>query len=191
MFFKFDIFFFTSKTNHMKNLVKILVVSIIFALTTSNVFGRVVGTIVNGVPIVTLSNYDLQQQINELGAFGFTNLTLVEMHLTFTPGAPSSGYFIYTFTFLPPNSNIPRKGMISAKCDYNSGNNEFVVATPSGGWACISQNCLDCCPQENDCTACNTEDSNKSSKCERQVDGESWGEDLEGVITDIRAWLQE
>jgi hypothetical protein len=130
-------------------------------------------------------------QFNALGNCGVTNITFVEMHLTYTPGSPGGGYFIYTVNFTDTPSNTIYKEMVSVQCDYNPATNTF-DARPNGTlWACLSQNCSDCCPEGEDCTVCNTTDPEKNSKCERRCsdDTRPWGDCLETVLVDVRTWL--
>jgi len=108
-----------------KNLKKSVLVMLALTLFSNFSYSKEIGKIINSVPVVTLSSSDLLTQINALAGCGVTNISLVESHLTYTPGSPGGGYFIYTINFTDTPSNKIYKEMVSVECIYNPANNIF------------------------------------------------------------------
>jgi hypothetical protein len=172
-----------------KNIKRIVLFSFTMLQFAFFTYGREVGKLINGVPVVTLSSVDLMNQLSPFGNCGVSNITFTEMHLTYTSGSPGGGYFIYTINFTDTLNNEVNKLIVSVECVLNPSNNIFEGKANGTGWACVSQNCSDCCPVDNDCTVCNTTDPEKNSSCGRVNSEKPWGNCLDAVLVDVKTWL--
>ena len=163
----------------MKRLFKLFVISS-FLLFSSNSYSRAVGTLINGVPTVSVTNEEFQTQLNLLSSCtcGISNINLVSTSISYNPS--SGGLLKLSFTCNIANEVGLMRVNITKELSYDSGNNEFHVINGGASRTCIGKNCLSRCDVEGvGCTPCgradNTEMPATCTMATAEQEGCIWG----------------
>lgn len=176
----------------MKKLIKITIVSLLLTLFSTTSFARVVGNLTLGVPTVTITNSQMQAQLNALSDYGFTNIQLLEMHISYDPITPG-GFFIYSFSYNPPLSSTVYTTTQRVELSYDSGDNEFEPIINGGGamhTECTKANCNACDPNGiNSCSPCAPITEGIFTTCEPSLHLDWYEAALFGVLMGLLTWL--
>jgi hypothetical protein len=142
---------------------KVFVLGLFMTLFSVISYARAIGSLVNGVPVVSVTNEEFQTQINLLSNYGFSNINFVSSSISFNPTA--SGILFVTYTCNAPGESEEYKIKMSVELTYNSESNEFNV--PNGGHkrTCVSSNCSGCEPVSDGCSSCARIDQNSPYSC--------------------------
>lgn len=154
----------------MKKLLPLL----FFTLFYSNANARVIGSIINGVPVVSISNVEIQNQLNTLSAGGYSNILLLNTKIAYNP--ISSGFLIITFECNEPGDTAIIKNSLSIELSYDESQNEFKIVNGGRKRICAYSNCVEGCKMDSDgCTPCTqAEDPTKEVKCKEISSGWIW-----------------
>ena len=164
----------------MKKLFKLFILVSVL-LFSSNSYSRAIGTLINGVPTVSVTNEEFQTQLNLLSSCtcGISNINLVSTSISYNPS--SGGLLKLSFTCNIANEVGLTKVNISKELSYDSGNNEFHVINGGASKTCIGKNCEVGCDLNGSggCTSCLIAyDSNLPTSCHLSTEEQSsciWG----------------
>jgi hypothetical protein len=163
----------------MKKLIKLFFIGSLL-LFYSNSYSRAIGTLINGVPSVSVTNEEFQTQLNLLSicSCGISNINLVSTSISYNP--TSGGYLNLSFTCNISNEVELMKVNISKELSYDINANEFHVINGGASKTCVGKNCSSGCqPSGESCTSCTSVyDINLPSSCTLSTNDQSscmWG----------------
>jgi hypothetical protein len=168
---------------------KILIILVL--LFQYNLYSKIIGSKLAGIPFVQISNLELMSQLSSLQLSGFTNIQIISKDIVQTQN--NNAYFRITYSYIPPMDSVIYKSNLYYYCDYNEVENSYTINLTSDYFACHSTNCSSGCVKNGEgCTACVTEDPTKTSKCSRDLILSTfpWKTEYMQFLTNFENWLK-
>jgi hypothetical protein len=173
--------------NNFKNIILALIIGF-----SSKINALEVGTNVAGLPVVTLSDQLISNQlILYYSTNGFTDIVLISKQISLT--SEGNAILTITFNYKPPQDSITHKVVNAIMCEYNSSQNKYIAN--GNAFCCDSENCqiLNCTVQGTECSACSARDPLLKSSCTRNpdiVNTYTWGNLFIISINNFNNWLR-
>ena len=158
----------------MKKTLKLTFLGLMMTIFSFSSGAKVIGKIINGIPVVLLTNEEVQTQLNDLSQGAYSNVLLKDMRITFNPN--TSGFLIITYTYNEEGVTGNQKNSLSIELIYDEGANEFKIMNGGRKKICASFNCVAGCDMTYDgCTPCErAEDESQPTTCKEVYITNNW-----------------